>query len=132
MNLLGMMGLNKPLSQQLGGGPVIVSAPLGWQSTLQLVVITQSVVEDGFVQETANQVTFNGVVQPLSPKQIALKPEGERAWTWLQIHVQTDSPVKLNVNDRIMHNCRKYKVMGQKDYSPNGYVEYHAVEDFQP
>lgn len=115
----------------LTGVPKISAAFCGWESTLKLVRITQQVINDGFVQDTPHEYPFKGVVQPLSPKQIALKPEGERAWTWLQIHVKTSCSVKLDVNDRIMYNCRKYKVMGKLDYSANNYVEYHAIEDFQ-
>lgn len=128
--LLGTMAGTAKLSDR-HPGPQITAAPNGWQSKLILVDIQQQVVNDGFVQESAQQVEFSGVVQPLSPKQIMLKPEGQRAWTWLQIHVMNNSPVKLNVNDRIMYNCRKYKIMARNDYTANGYMEFHAVEDFQ-
>lgn len=128
--LLGTMGSDMKLSDR-HAGPQITTALNGWESKLILVRITQSVVNDGLVQENAQQIEFSGVVQPLSPKQLLLKPEGERAWTWLQIHVMNNSPMNLNDNDRIMYRGRKYKIMARNDYTANGYMEYHAVEDFQ-
>jgi hypothetical protein len=110
--------------------PRISAAFQGWGSTLLLVRITQQVV-DGFVQDIAHQIPFHGIVQPLSPKRIALKPEGQRAWTWLQVHIKSDAPLKLNDNDRLMYNNRKYKVMARMDYTANGYEELEVIEDFQ-
>jgi hypothetical protein len=129
MKLLGKSAGTKTLNG-INSLPRMAAAFYGWGSTLLLVKITQQIV-DGFVQDIAQQIPFHGVVQPLSPKQLMLKPEGERAWTWLQIHVQASSPVKLTPNDRVMYNCQKYKIMARLDYSANNYVEYHAVEDFQ-
>ena len=129
MKTLGTFGADRGLSK-LSGAPQISSAFSGWESTIILVRISQQII-DGLVQDIAQQIQFRGVVQPLSAKQIALKPEGERAWAWLQIHIKADSPMKLDVNDRIMYNCRKYKVMAQLDWSANNFVELHCVEDFQ-
>ena len=129
MKTIGQMGSDRNLNQ-IVGTPQLTAAFSGWGTTILLVKISQQII-DGFVQEIAQQIPFHGVVQPLSPKQLILKPEGERAWAWLQIHVQASSPVKLNVNDRIMYNNRKYKIMARLDYSANNYIEFHAVEDFQ-
>ncbi len=129
MKTIGQMGADRNLNQ-LRGTPQITSAMLGWASRLILVRIAQEII-DGFVQEIIQQIEFQGVVQPLSPKQIMLKPEGERAWTWLQIHIQANSPVKLTVGDKIMYNCERYKVMARLDYSANNYIELHCVQDFQ-
>ncbi len=129
MKLLGTFGESRSLDK-LSGKPQISAAFSGWGSAILLVKISQQII-DGLVQEIAHQIPFHGIVQPLSAKQIALKPEGERAWAWLQIHIQASSPVKLDVNDRIMVDCRKYKVMGRLDYSANNYIELHCVEDFQ-
>ena len=129
MKLLGTMGNSRDL-KSISGMPQISAAFSGWGVTLLLVKITQQIV-DGFVQEIPHQIPFHGVVQPLSPKQLMLKPEGERAWTWLQIHMQASSPVKLAPNDRIMYNGQKYKIMARLDYTADNYVELHACQDYQ-
>lgn len=129
MNLLGKMGRDGGISN-VNQLPQITATFNGWESSLLLVRITQQII-DSIVTDIPHEYPFKGIVQPLSPKQIALKPEGERAWAWLQIHIRADSPLKLNVNDRIVYNKCKYKVMARNDYSANNYVELHAVQDFQ-
>lgn len=110
--------------------PQMRAAFSGWARRITLTKRTQCVV-DGLVQSIDSPFTFRGTIQPLSPKQIMLKPEGERAWQWLQIHCVITNLLPLQPADLITYNNVIYKVMGQIDYSLNGYVEYHAVQDFQ-
>lgn len=120
----------RPLN--FGSGMPNVSAALnGWMKAITIQKRTQSVDTYGDVTYTNVDFTFMGTVQPLSPKQIELKPEGQRAWTWLQIHMQTGN-FGLNVNDQIVINGVIFKVMALKDYSQSGYIEYHAVYEYQP
>lgn len=104
------------------------AAFLNWFKRISVVKIVQSVV-DGLVVETETAITFEGVIQPLSPEKIELKPEGQRSWVWLQIHCKAGS-LNLNDNDKIVYNGNRLKVMGKLDYSLNGFVEYHAVQDY--
>lgn len=100
----------------------------GWQSDVSLVRITQTIV-NGLVTDAEEAIKFKGVVQPLKPEAIALKPEGLRSWEWLQIHAFKDSPLKTG--EVILHDGRRFKVMEMKDYSLNNYIEYHVVEDYE-
>lgn len=102
----------------------------GWTSRITLNARRQG-VRDGLVCYIPHKVNFQGVIQPLSEKTIQLKPEGQRAWEWLQIHC-TSGKLNLDVNDIIEYNGKNFKIMAQNDYSLNGYIEYHAVQDFQP
>lgn len=113
---------------QLSGMPQMVAAFQGWMSKITIGIITQTVV-DNFTQDTQTDITFQGTVQPLSPRQIALKPEGQRAWEWLQIHCFSGN-LNLHPNDRIIYNSEQYKVMADNDYSLNNYIEYHLVRDY--
>ncbi len=116
-----------PLSQTTQM-PKMRAAFGGWTIPIVLTVFIEDVV-DGLVRDRERRVNFQGVVQPLSPKQIALKPEGQRAWEWLQIHALT-STKDLSPNDRIEYQGVAYKVMAVNDYSLNNYVEYHLVKDY--
>lgn len=100
----------------------------GWTQSITVTMRIQCVV-DGLVTYKDNSVSFRGTVQPLSPKAIALKPEGQRAWSWLHIHCY-GNPI-FDVNDQIIYNGDLYKVMAQNDYSLNGFTEYHLVHDYQ-
>lgn len=109
--------------------PQMRAAFAGWMKRITLTRRVQTVEDDGLVVENDVPFTFRGTIQPLSPKQIALKPEGQRAWQWLQIHCMGSNA--LEPNDRIIYQGKLYKVMGQNDYSLNGFVEYHVVQDYQ-
>lgn len=112
------------------GMPQMRAAFAGWAKQITLTKRTQGVGESGIVYNIDVNFTFKGTIQPLSPKSIILKPEGQRAWEWLQIHVIAGSE-NLDVNDQIIYNGRVFKVMAQNDYSLNNYVEYHAVREYQ-
>lgn len=105
------------------------SAFSGWMKSITLKVISQT-IDAGIVSDTETDYTFQGTIQPLSPEQIQLKPEAQRSFQWLQIHCKTGSQA-LNTNDRISYSGKKYKVMTKLDYSLNGFIEYHAVEDYE-
>lgn len=116
-----------PLNQ-LSGMPQMAVTLNGWQKSIDIIKITQSVV-DGIPVSAEQSIAFQGTVQPLDPESVKLKPEGQRSWEWLQIHVKSGSN-NLKTDDRIKYNNVIFKIMGKKDYSLNGFLEYHAVADF--
>lgn len=115
---------------QLSGMPQMGRAFAGWMKKITLQRRVQAIVDDGFQSYVDTDFTFDGVIQPLSPKQIMLKPEGQRAWTWLQVHCFSGN-LNLNTNDQIIYNGDLFKVMAELDYSLNGYIEYHLIKDYQ-
>ena len=109
--------------------PQISAAFAGWTSKITLLKHTETIV-DGFNKIQETPLSFNGTIQPLNARQLALKPEGQRSWTWLQIHCLATS-FALIPGDRVKWDGTLYKVEFQNDYSLNGYIEYHLVKDFQ-
>ena len=63
--------------------PRITSAFNGWQSRITLLRHNETVDVNGFVDDTAQKLSFYGTIQPLKPREIELKPEGQRSFTWL-------------------------------------------------
>ena len=117
-----------PLNQ-LSGMPQMRAAFAGWKQKLSFDKITQQVV-DGWVQEIKTPVNVEGTWQPFSAEDIQLKPEGQRSWSWYMLHIEGN--VKhFNNNDRMVFQGVQYKIMQNKNYTLNNYVEYHAIEDFQ-
>jgi hypothetical protein len=72
---------------------------------------------------------FQGVIQPFTERQLSLKPEGERAWSWFWLHA--DPVVTLEIDDVVLFKGVQTRVMAKKDYALYGYVEYHLVQDWQ-
>jgi hypothetical protein len=117
------------MSRKSSGMPQISAAFSGWTSRLTLIKETETVT-NGIVSKQQLPISFYGTIQTLSPRAIVLKPEGQRSWTWLQIHCSANATT-LIPNDRIIWNGDKYKVMEMKDYRLNNYVEYHIIRDYQ-
>ncbi len=117
----------KKLSE-MSGMPNVGGALSGWTLAITLIVIRQDIV-DGFVKEIKKAIKFMGVIQPLSPRKIELKPEGQRAWKWLQIHCK-EGALKLKPGDKIEWGNELFKLMADNDFYLNGFVEYHVVKDY--
>lgn len=121
---------------QSSGMPQMKAAFAGWTTRITLLKHTEttSTASDprgpGIVDIVQTAICFYGTIQPLSPRAIALKPEGQRSFTWLQIHC-TANATTLIPGDRLTWNGSEYKVMEMKDYSLNNYVEYHIIRDYQ-
>lgn len=111
------------------GFPQMAEVLTGWETSITLVKIVQSIVEGDRVT-TEENITFLGVIQPLRTDQLMAKPENMRSWEWLWIHAKSGD-LNLQTGDKIRYNNTLYKVMGKKDYSLNGYVEYEIVKDYQ-
>lgn len=122
------LNFNKNRTLQ-SGMPNMANTLNGWETTITLIKITQNIVEGDLVPTETN-ITFQGVIQPLKTEQLMAKPEGQRSWEWLWIHVKSGS-LNLMTGDKIKFNNKRYKVMGVKDYSLNGFVEYEIVRDYQ-
>jgi len=99
----------------------------GWLSALIFSKITQTIV-DHEVVNVSSPVVFRGTIQPLSPRQVALKPEGQRAWIWVQIHAEPGTT--LSPHDTIADDNHSYRIMAVLDYTSSGFLEYHAVQDY--
>lgn len=100
----------------------------GWEQSLELVQVVQSVIE-GDLSTTKKNIQFKGVVQPLRNEQLALLPEGQRSWEWIWIHAVAGT-LNLETADKVIFQNKTYKVTSKKDYSLNGYVEYQLVRDY--
>ena len=120
-------GKDTPLNQNPGTLPDMGVALLGWFSLVTFVIVT-TVVSAFQADETTETVQFQGVVQPFTARQLMLRPEGERAWTWLMVHAEPS--LKLKTGDILYYNGLKCRVMEQFDYTAYGFMEYHLVQNW--
>lgn len=101
----------------------------GWEVPLNLIRIKQSIV-DGDAIKTEEFIRFLGVWQPLRDEELQFKPEGQRSWEWIWIHAKSGT-LNLQTQDKVIFNNKRYKIMNVKDYSLNGFIEYHLVRDYE-
>lgn len=120
-------GANIPLTFGQGTVPDVSGAMTDYYQAMVFTLVTKSVV--GFQDvETPTNINFQGVIQPFTERQLFLKPEGQRSWTWFLLHAQ---PVlTLKTDDVVFWNGKQTRVMSRKDYAMYGYCEYHLVQDY--
>jgi len=118
---------NIPLNENSGTLPDMSTALQNWYQPMTFGVITKTVVAFQDV-ETVVDTQFLGVWQPLSGRQLILKPEGQRAWSWWQL--LADLAIDLKVDDIIIYLTKQYRVMAKKNYSLYQYQEYHLISDW--
>lgn len=96
--------------------------------TVQFIRVIKNIVNYQ-VTETYAPSYFHGVVQPFTPQQLAIRPEGQRDWRWFMIHALPG--LKLSPDDVIYIDDLRYRVMALNDYAKYGYVEYQVIQDVQ-
>lgn len=119
---------NRPLFDKGGSVPDVSGAMTDYFQKMVFTRLTKTIA--GFqAVETADPIVFQGVIQPFTERQLSLKPEGERAWSWFWLHA--DPVLALDVDDVVLFKGIQTRVMARKDYALYGYVEYHLVQDWQ-
>jgi hypothetical protein len=116
-----------PLNQQQGTVPQMGGALLDWFQTMVFGVVTKTTTNFQVIEDM-EEITFKGVIQPFTSRQLLLKPEGQRAWSWFMVH--SDPSLQLNVDMVIKYLGKQYRVMQKMDYSLYEYIQYDIIEDF--
>lgn len=123
-----MLKMGKDLPLFYNSGVPNMSGTLdAWMQSLTFNLINKEIV-NGEVLETTSNVSFSGVWQPLSFKQLMLKPEHQRAWSWWQCHSHIN--INLKTDDVIRFRGEQFRVMSMGNYDLYGFYEYHLVRDF--
>lgn len=120
-------GKDRPLLLQDTSVPDVSGAMQNYFQPMQFEQITKTTV-DFQVVETTTPINFRGCWQPFTDRQLYLKPEGQRAWTWFLLHA--DPSLALQVDDVVIWNGKQTRVMSRKHYGLYGYIEYSLVQDW--
>lgn len=116
-----------PLNANPGTLPDMSGALMNWFQKMTFGLVTKTATAFQAYEEM-EEISFMGVIQPLSGRELVLKPEGERAWSWWWLHSNT--ALNLKVDDVVVYKTRQYRVMLKKNYSAYQYYEYHLVTDW--
>jgi hypothetical protein len=120
-------GKNTPINVGTGTIPNVNAAMTNWFQPMVFMRVVKT-TEAFQAVETGETINFQGVIQPLDGRRLALKPEGQRAWTWLWLHA--DPSLKLDVDEVVIYLGVQTRIMALKDYSIYGYVSYELVQDW--
>lgn len=115
------------LDRVAGPTPNMRSTLNGWVRPLGLTKVTTTVVDHEAVPEERDLPGL-GIWQPLTPNRLAIKPEGERSWSWFMILCTTD--LKLRTDDVIKRDGIPYRVMADAGWDDDGFRCYEIVNDY--
>lgn len=99
----------------------------GFSRAISLVQVTTQIV-DFQAKQIERPINAFGIIQPLSTRELTLKPEGQRAWPWMVVLANTD--LSLKPDDVVFWKGKRYRIMGIWDWEDNGYMRYEMVGDY--
>ena len=120
---------SRPLSSFRSDVPVMTEVLDGWMRPTEVSLIVKSIVDFRTV-ETITLRTVSAVVQPFTSKQLSIKPEGERGWSWKTLHVKW--PDSFNLDDVIAIDGERYRVDKKTEWNEYGYFQYEICQDYTP
>jgi hypothetical protein len=110
-----------------------------WFQSMSAGVVVKAIV-NAQVVETVSVINIQAVRQPLSARQLEMKPEGQRGWNWEMLHVKaqesyTDGTTlvrgtNFNLDDILLFGSKQYRIKLKNEFGEFGYFEYHIVEQF--
>ena len=113
--------------------PSVETVLYGVLESLTFEVITQTQDPATFeVTLLRRPVNTLGSVQPLKTRELEIKAEGERSWTWLKIYALPN--VTLKPKDEVVLTgefAGTYRVMGEKKWAGKGHMYYELVPTYQ-
>lgn len=122
---------DRPLNQTATAVPDVSGGILNYFKPIVLIQVDTAVVRFS-AEQTLNRTWSQGMVQAFSGRELALKPEGERAWLWNKLF--TLPGIELKAGDQVEipatpspRNFRVMKSTGDADY---GYLQYEVVENY--
>ena len=125
-----MAGRNIKINQLSTNLPDVSEVMNGWEVNMIANYVTQTLV-DGAVVDTEVNKPIKGISQPLKAEEIALKDEGQRMWNWVQVHIREAIYGELFPTQILIINSIPHKIMAKKDWTLDGYREYHVIRDFE-
>lgn len=118
---------NISINQQNTSVPDVSGALQNYFQKMTFVLLQKTV--NGFqAVEDSLPIEFWATLQPFTPRQLMLKPEGQRAWTWFTLHAEPG--VVLKVDDVVQYLDKQFRVMAQTDFRLYGYVLFELVQDW--
>lgn len=98
-----------------------------FENTLQFQVVKKTIIDGDLAEASKVPVVlwFEGTLQPIHPRELMVKPEGERKFKWWTLL----SDLQLNV-DWIIKDQQGaiYRVMNTTDWRDAAFYTYQLIE----
>lgn len=121
-------GINNAGTKRAGPFPDMGGVLAGWENRMIFKKITDTIVDYENVKTEINY-PFEGVFQPMPPREIYFKKEGQRDWKWWSLWTRTE--YDINNGDNIEDfNGLKFRVLRKSDWTQGGYTKFDIVQDY--
>lgn len=108
--------------------PEIFNEFSDWGSLTTFKVIKKTLQDGEVIESAPAEKSIDCIVYPAADRTIALKPEGQRRWKWMEMicekNLKLDSIIQLN-SDKI-----QYRVWSSKDWSIAGFYVYSIAQAY--
>jgi hypothetical protein len=109
--------------------PNVADGLAGLTQTLRMVRETQVVTDYEVVEPVQQDFYFEGVLEPLKPQRLLLKPEGERNWRYWDMWSEMDMPINTIVLDP---EGVRFRVTARVPWFEAGYFQYELTQATTP
>ena len=110
-----MAGRNIKINQMSSGLPDVSDVLNGWEIPITANYVEQQNV-GGNIVDVPMKKFIKGLKQPLKPEDIALKDEGQRSWSWQDIHIRESIYGELFTTQILTINGINYKIKAKSDW----------------
>lgn len=117
----------KPLFAQPSTLPNMGSTILDWFVPMVFVRVTKQIINFQVVESAIN-INFLGVWQPLDARELIIEAQGQRRWKFFQVHSTPD--LQLVPDEVILYLGTQYRVRAVLNYQEYGYMHYHLEQDY--
>ena len=107
--------------------PDVSDAIRQFEETLQFQIVKKAVADHQLAQSSKVRpdLWFEGILEPLHPRELLVKTEGERKFKWWTMWSDIDLNVDWIVKDE---KGISYRVMATTDWRDGGYRQYQLIE----
>jgi hypothetical protein len=83
---------------------------------------------NGYTQETLIEVITKVSIQPLTPQQLRMLPEGQRKWRYFTVFALKN--LDLQPDEVFTIKGRNFRIQDKKDWKEFGFIAYNTIEDY--
>ena len=105
--------------------PNMTDALQGFMTSAQFMLVSKTTPDFEAVETAAVARWFEGVFEPIPPRRLLVKPEGQRQWKWWALW--TLQPLVLDTIIQDFHG-KQFRVMSDSDWARAGYHAYELTE----
>lgn len=103
--------------------PIMTDAFGGLTDQVQFALLNRTQENFNTVETIKVNGYFHGVMEPIHPRDLLVKPEGERTWKWSRLW----TAFRMRLGDYVRDNRGiQYRVMSSQNWQ--SYVEYQLIE----